>query len=88
MGSEQLFGGKVICFGGDPRQTLPVVRRGGRAQIVRACIQMSPLYSSMKEHKLSQNMRTDPEEAQFSDYILKFGNGEDDIHTEFGENTI
>ena len=61
MASDQLFGGKVICFGGDPRQTLPVVRRGGRAQIVRACIQMSSMYSSMKENKLSQNMRTDPE---------------------------
>ena len=42
----------------------------------------------MKEHKLSQNMRTDPEEVQFSDYILKIGNGEEDIHTEFGENTL
>ena len=69
MASDQLFGGKVICFGGDPRQTLPVVRRGGRAQIVRACIQMSPLYSSMKEHKLSQTTRTVPEENKFSEYI-------------------
>ena len=33
-------------------------------------------------------MRTDPEEVQFSDYILKIGNGEEDIHTEFGENAI
>ena len=88
LGSEELFGNKVVCFGGDPRQTLPVVRRGGRAQIVRACIQMSPLYSSMREHKLSQNMRTDPEEVEFSDYILKIGNGEEDIFTELGENAI
>ena len=88
MVSEQLFGGKVICFGGDPRQTLPVVRRGGRAQIVRACIQMSPLYSSMKEHRLSQNMRTDPEEVEFSEYILKIGNGEEELHTDIGENTV
>ena len=88
MASDQLFGAKVICFGGDPRQTLPVVRRGGRAQIVRACIQMSPLYSSMKEHKLSQNMRTDPEEVQFSEYILKIGNGEEEIVDEIGENII
>ena len=49
---------------------------------------MSPLYSSMKEHKLSQNMRTDPEEVEFSDYILKIGNGEEDIFTELGENAI
>jgi hypothetical protein len=31
---------------------------------------MSPLYSMMKEHKETQNMRTDPEEVTFSDYIL------------------
>ena len=86
--SDQAFGGKVICFSGDPRQTLPVVRRGGRAQIVRACIQMSPLYSMMKEHKLTQNMRTDPEEVTFSDYILKIGNGKEDILSDVGENII
>ena len=88
MDSKELFGGKVICFGGDPRQTLPVVRRGGRAQIVRACIQMSPLHSSMKVHKLTQNMRTDPEEVDFSNYTLKIGNGEEEAITEIGENTI
>ena len=42
----------------------------------------------MKEHKLSQNMRTDPEEVEFSDYILRIGNGEEDIFTELGENAI
>ena len=88
MNSKEPFGGKVICFGGDPRQTLPVVRRGGRAQIVRACIQMSPLYSLMKEHKLAQNMRTDPEEVQFSKYILKIGNGEEKVLKDLGDNVI
>ena len=88
MNSKESFGGKVICFGGDPRQTLPVVRRGGRAQIVRACIQMSPLYSLMKEHKLTQNMRTDPEEVEFSKYILKIGNGEERVFKELGDSVI
>ena len=35
MSSEKLFGGKVIFLGGDPRQTLPVVKRGSRGQIVK-----------------------------------------------------
>lgn len=35
MDSKAFFGGKVICLGGDPRQTLPVVKRGSRAEIVR-----------------------------------------------------
>nr|XP_047124138.1 uncharacterized protein LOC124806895 [Hydra vulgaris] len=32
------FGGKVILFGGDFRQILPVVKRGQPAEIVEACI--------------------------------------------------
>ena len=88
MAKNTLFGGKVVCFSGDPRQTLPVVRRGGRAQIVRACIQMSPLYSSIKEHKLSKNMRADPDEVSFSNYVLKIGNGEEKIHSDIGESVI
>ena len=88
MASDEPFGGKVICFGGDPRQTLPVVRRGGRAQIVRACIQMSPLFSMMIEHKLTKNMRTDSDEVQFSDYLLKIGNGKEKVFTDIGDSTI
>ena len=88
MSSKEPFGGKVVCFSGDPRQTLPVVRRGGRSQIVRACVQMSPLYPNMKEHKLSKNMRTDPDEIAFSDYILKIGNGEEEILSDIGDSVI
>ena len=32
------FGGMVMVFGGDFRQTLLVVPRGGRAETVPACI--------------------------------------------------
>ena len=35
MNSKELFGGKIIFLGGDPRQTLPVVKRGSRGQIVK-----------------------------------------------------
>ena len=38
MDSKELFGGKIIFLGGDPRQTLPVVKRGSRAQIVKVAI--------------------------------------------------
>ena len=88
LNSSKPFGDKVFCFGGDPRQTLPVVRRGGRAQIVRACIQMSPLYALMQEHRLTKNMRTDAEEIECSEYILKIGNGEEEVISEVGENVI
>ena len=88
LNSSKPFGDKVFCFGGDPRQTLPVVRRGGRAQIVRACIQMSPLYAFMQEHRLTKNMRTDAEEIEFSEYILKIGNREEEVISEVGKNVI
>ena len=48
-----LWGGKCTCFGGDPRQTLPVVKRGGRPQIVNACFKASPLYSKTKKVKIN-----------------------------------
>lgn len=32
------FGGKVVVFGGDFRQTAPVVKNGGREDIVQACL--------------------------------------------------
>jgi ATP-dependent DNA helicase PIF1 len=51
------FGGRVMVFGGDFRQVLPVVRRGTRAQIVDSSIRMSPLWPSIKKMRLTQNMR-------------------------------
>ena len=88
MNSAELFGGKVICLGGDPRQTLPVVKRGGRADIVRACVQMSPLHAYFQEFKLMKNMRTDKNEIDFSEYILKLGEGMEEVIEEVNENTI
>jgi ATP-dependent DNA helicase PIF1 len=42
-GCNQLFGGKIVVFGGDFRQVLPVVRRGTRAKVVDLILLMSPL---------------------------------------------
>ena len=78
----------MICFGGDPRQTLPIVKRAGRPQIVRACIQSSPLYSRMKQYRLNQNMRTDKEEVEFASYLLKIGEDQEDIHEDVSPNAI
>ncbi|KAJ3705565.1 hypothetical protein LUZ61_009270 [Rhynchospora tenuis] len=71
---RQPFGGKIIIFGGDFRQVLPVVRRGTKAQIVDATLPMSPLWSYIKKRKLTQNMRasSDPWFAQF---LLNVGDG-------------
>ncbi len=40
------FGGIVMIFTGDWRQTLPVVKRGNEAQIVHACVGTAPFWSN------------------------------------------
>ncbi|XP_074267073.1 uncharacterized protein LOC141590375 [Silene latifolia] len=51
------FGGKVVVFGGDFRQTLPVVSKGSRADVVHASLCSSYLWSSCKVLTLTKNMR-------------------------------
>ncbi|XP_074302210.1 uncharacterized protein LOC141633688 [Silene latifolia] len=51
------FGGKVVVFGDDFRQTLPVVSKGSRADVVHASLCSSYLWSSCKVLTLTKNMR-------------------------------
>ena len=37
------FGGKIVIFGGDFRQTLPTVRHASEQQIINVCINRSML---------------------------------------------
>lgn len=39
--SNTIFGGKVVVFGGDFRQILPVILRGSKSDIIRATINAS-----------------------------------------------
>ena len=47
MGCVMPFGGKVVVFGGDFRQFLPVVPRGTRAQITDATLELDKYASSV-----------------------------------------
>lgn len=51
------FGGITMVLAGDWRQILPVVHRGGRPEIVDACLKSSALWQYVQVMKLSQNMR-------------------------------
>ena len=51
---DELFGSKVVCLAEDPRQTLPIVKRGGRDSIVNAFIQMSPIFPQFKQIYLTR----------------------------------
>ena len=55
---ERPFGGVVVLMSGDFAQNLPVVKRGGRAQIVAATIKWSRLWNSVTQLALTTNMRT------------------------------
>lgn len=79
----KLFGGKVILFGGDFRQILPVIVGAGREQIVSSSLNASYIWNDCKVLQLTKNMRLLQEigvnEAreieEFSKWILDVGEG-------------
>ncbi|GKB34914.1 ATP-dependent DNA helicase PIF1-like protein [Tanacetum coccineum] len=81
--SKQVFGGKVVLFGGDFRQILPVIPCGSRQDVVHASLNASYLWEHCTVLKLTVNMRlgsgtTDSERKEiqdFADWILDIGNG-------------
>ena len=83
--AEKPFGGKVVVLGGDFRQILPVVRKGRREDIVQSSISKSYLWNDCNVFKLQTNMRLLQNSMSgietssikdFSEWILKIGNGE------------
>ncbi|CAN6897420.1 unnamed protein product [Brassica oleracea] len=69
------FGGKTVLLGGDFRQILPVIPQGTRQETVSAALNRSPLWKYCDIFHLTQNMRVEPEEKAFADWILKVGDG-------------
>jgi hypothetical protein len=74
MGCALPFGGKIVVFGGDFRQVLPVVPKGTRAQITDATIQRSYIWQKIHKIHLTRNMRSQADPL-FSEYLLRIGNG-------------
>ncbi|XP_076956429.1 uncharacterized protein LOC143631602 [Bidens hawaiensis] len=77
------FGGKVIVFGGDFRQVLPVVTNGSRQQIVNASLCSSYIWGKCKLLRLTKNMRLTigaqasdiVQTNQFAKWLLDIGEG-------------
>ena len=74
MQVDKSFGGKTMVIGGDFRQTLPIVRKGTRAQIVNACIKSCSLWRCFKQLKLTTNMRAQAD-SEFAAWIIQVGDG-------------
>jgi ATP-dependent DNA helicase PIF1 len=56
MGRELPFGRKVMVFGGDFRQVLPVVPQGTMAQITDATLLRSYIWKDVQKICLTRNM--------------------------------
>ncbi|XP_012856955.1 PREDICTED: ATP-dependent DNA helicase PIF1-like [Erythranthe guttata] len=81
MGNDKYFGGKVVVFGGDFRQVLPVVPRGTAHQTICASLVKSPLWGEMEKNSSKTNMRAKTD-SKFSELLLRIGNGEEPTDTE------
>jgi hypothetical protein len=72
--SHKLFGGLSVVFGGDFQQTLPVIVKASRPQIVGACLQRYAIWKELFMLKLKINMRLaldhDPAECEFAKWQL------------------
>ena len=83
MNNDVPFGGKLVVFGGDFRQTLSVVQGGGEAEIIDHCLKSSPLWYNINIRRLTINERVKRQETadnkqqlqQWSDFLLQVGNG-------------
>ncbi len=92
MGTTKPFGGKVVVFGGDFRQILPIIIRGSQGQTENACLKFSYIWPSVETLKLTTNMRVarDPQFKWFVDFLLCTGGGKqptvsDDVHSDYVE---
>ena len=83
--TDEPFGGKVVVFGGDFRQVLPVVKHANQAGIVDASLRRSALWRQFLIVELHENMRARlaqdgadqrAELQGFTDWLLRLGNGD------------
>lgn len=68
------FGGKIMILLGDFRQTCPVVRRGGRAEVVDASIRTSPLFEYFTIRRLIIPIRN-AEDLGYAEFVDAIGDG-------------
>jgi len=75
QGKHMPFGGKLILFCGDFRQTLPVITHAPPAAILEQCMNRSPLWHHFTQLTLTQNMRALAGEEEFCQWLLDLGDG-------------
>ncbi|XP_070005176.1 uncharacterized protein [Nicotiana sylvestris] len=79
MNTNRLFGGKVVVFGGDFRQTLPVVRSGKKEDFICESLLYSDIWNDLEKLCLSENMRA-KEDPAFCEYLMRIENGKEETN--------
>ncbi|GBN36852.1 hypothetical protein AVEN_185588-1 [Araneus ventricosus] len=74
-GSGLPFIGKGFVLDGDWRRILPVAVHANKRTIVETCLKNSLLWSTFKQFSPVRNIRTEPDELDFADWLLHLGNG-------------
>jgi len=96
--SEVPFGGIPVLFTGDFRQILPIVKQGSRMQTMSASLERCDLWKFITVMHLTENMRVkkrcngsqehDAQLQQYSDFLLRVGDGVERRYPERGEEVI
>jgi hypothetical protein len=77
--TDKILGGKIMVLGGDFRQILPIVPKGGQEDIISASLPRLHLWQHVTILRLHINMRlmaTNSEEQQeFAKWVLNVGDG-------------
>jgi hypothetical protein len=75
--NNEPFGGITLLIGGDFQQTLPVIPKGSREEILDATITRSHLWNTFQVLPLHQNMRlrNDPDAEEFGNWLHQIGHG-------------
>ncbi|KAL6130538.1 hypothetical protein ACLB2K_068917 [Fragaria x ananassa] len=78
MDVELPFGGKIMIFGGDFHQVLPVIPKGTRSQLIEASIMRSSFWPATRILRLRQNMRS-INDHRFGEFLLRVGDGSEQV---------
>jgi ATP-dependent DNA helicase PIF1 len=87
------FGGKLMVFGGDFRQVLPVLPKASRGAIVSMILKNSHLWMNMKILQLSINERVNRSGSsndgkEYSKYLINIGEGTVPIFNTMGSSIV
>jgi hypothetical protein len=75
MKIDKPFGGKTFLFTGDFRQTLPIFKFFKVVQILEHTIKRSNMWASIAKLELKENMRVEPDQIEFKEWLLRVGEG-------------